>query len=160
MSFLSSGAGPRRASRYWLIVAVILLLPQLSNACVCQPAPKIDPAKVKKSVEWLLTNRENVLRVRALRRVSDKDFSFEFAVIESWKGNYQPGDAIVASSIAFVDCREAVAVGDELVVSFNDLAKANFAKDVCPDRFQERRRELEAEYLKKLSPKYRSPNQA
>jgi hypothetical protein len=156
----SSGTKPGRASRYWLIVAVMLAFPQTSSACACQPAPKIDPAKVKKSVEWLLTNRTNVLRVRALRRVSDKDFSFEFAVIESWKGDYQPGDAIVASSIAFVDCREAVAVGDDLVVSFNELAKANFAKDACPDRFQERRRELEAEYLKKLSPKYRSPDAA
>ena len=161
MSFLSSRASPGRASRsWWIIVAAILALPQLSHACVCQPAPKVDAAKVKKSVEWLLTNRTNVLRVRALRRVSDKDFSFEFAVIESWKGDYQPGDAIVASSIAFVDCREPVAVGDDLVVSFDDLAKANFAKDVCPDRFQERRRELEAEYLKKLSPKYRSANEA
>ncbi|MFC4312196.1 hypothetical protein ACFPN2_24150 [Steroidobacter flavus] len=160
MFFPSSGASPGRVSRYWLIVAASLALPPVSNACVCQPAPKIDPAKVKKSVEWLLTNRTNVLRVRALRRVSDKDFSFEFAVIESWKGDYKPGDAIVASSIAFVDCREAVSIGDDLVVSFNELDKANFAKDTCPDRFQERRRELEAEYLKKLSPKYRSPDAA
>jgi hypothetical protein len=149
MSFVSS-------SRYWWIVLASLAFPQLSNACVCQPASKVDPAKVKKSVEWLLTNRANVVRIRALRRVGDKDFSFEFAVIESWKGNYQPGDAIVASSIAFVDCREPVTVGDDLVVSFNDLGTANFAKDTCPDRFQERRRELEAEYLKKLPPKYRA----
>lgn len=160
MFLLSSGAKPGRASRYWLIVAAILAFPQTSSACACQPAPKIDPAKVKKSVEWLLTNRTNVLRVRALRRVSDKDFSFEFAVIESWKGDYQPGDAIVASSIAFADCRMAVEIGDDLVVSFNELGKANFAKDACPDRFQERRRELEAEYLKKLSPKYRAPAEA
>ncbi len=158
MFSVSFGANARRASGYAWIVAAILAFPQTSNACNCQPAPKVDAAKVKKSVEWLLTNRANVLRVRALRRASDKDFSFEFAVIESWKGNYQPGDAIVASSIAFVDCREAVEVGDDLVVSFDDLAKANFAKDACPDRFQERRRELEAEFLNKLSPKYRSTN--
>jgi len=156
----SSGANPARTLRYWLIVAAILAFPQASNACDCQPAPKVDPAKVKKSVEWLLTNRTNVLRVRALRRASDKDFSFEFAVIESWKGDYQPGDAIVAASIAFVDCRQAVAIGDDLLVSFNELAMANFAKDACPDRFQEQRRELEAEYLKKLSAKYRSPDAA
>jgi hypothetical protein len=138
----------------------MFVFPQTANACACQPAPKVDPAKVKKSVEWLLTNRTNVLRVRALRRVSDKEYSFEFAVIESWKGDYQAGDAIVASSIAFADCRQPVEVGDDLVVSFNELGKANFAKDTCPDRFQERRRELEAEYLKKLSPKYRSPEAA
>lgn len=142
--------------RYGLVVAISLVVPHLSYACECQPAPKIDPAKVKKSVEWLLTNRENVLKIRALRRVSEQEYSFEFAVIESWKGEYQPGDAIVASSIAFVDCRESVSVGDELVVSFDDISKANFAKEVCPDRFGERRREIEAEYLKKLSPKYRA----
>ena len=156
MYFRSSGSNPERTLRYWLIVAAILAFPQASSACNCQPAPKVDPATVKKSVEWLLTNRTNVLRVRVLRRASDKDFSFEFAVIESWKGGYQPGDAIVATSIAFVDCRQAVAIGDDLLVSFNELAMANFAKDACPDRFQEQRRELEAEYLKKLSAKYRS----
>jgi hypothetical protein len=152
MSFLFSVG---RVSRCWLVVAVALAFPQLSDACDCQLTAKVDAAKVRKSVEWLLTNRENVVRIRALRRVSDQAFSFEFAVIESWKGSYQPGDAIVASSIAFGDCREPVAIGDDLLVSFDDLAKANFAKDACPDRFQERRHELEAEYLRKLSPKYR-----
>lgn len=160
MFFSSSGANPERTLRYWLIVAAILAFPQASNACNCQPAPKVDPAQVRKSVEWLLKNRSNVLRVRVLRRASEKDFAFEFAVIESWKGSYQPGDAIVATSIAFVDCREALAIGDDLVVSFNELAMANFAKEACPDRFQEERRELEAEYLRKLSAKYRSAGAA
>lgn len=158
MVFRCSGARPARAAWYGLIGAAVLAFPQISSACVCQPTPKVDPAKVRKSVEWLLVNRANVVRIRALRRVDDKEFSFEFAVIESWKGDYQPGDVIIASSIAFADCREPVAVGDDLVVSFNELDKANFAKDACPDRFHEQRRETEAEYLNKLAEKYRSAN--
>jgi len=160
MFFPFSGVGPARAPLYWSIVAAVLAFPQVASACVCQPAPKVDAAKVRKSVEWLLTNRQNVLRIRALRRVDDKEFSFEFAVVESWKGVYRPGDIIIASSIAFADCRDPVTVGDDLVVSFNELAKANFAKDACPDRFHEQRRELEREYLKKLSERYRLSDQA
>jgi hypothetical protein len=139
----------------FLFVLALCAYPQLSLACVCISASKPKPptaSQIRKEMNRYFDLYAMVVRVRATEIVQKGDTpTFKFLVIESWKGNYETGDTIVAPSVELTSCHSTVREGDELLVGFNRVEEANIANSACPRSFPTERRKLEERYLRRLS---------
>jgi hypothetical protein len=136
------------------IVFAALLFPTLSSACGCISPGNPKPPTSRDTRQWiehLSQQNVNILRVKVLNLGDAGDSTVRFLVIDSWKGSYKAGDTFIAKSREVTSCDTSFKIGDESLVSFNELSEANFVAFACPDHFPQQRRKLEDKHLQRMS---------